>query len=125
MGYWFGKYSKCTSWRKTPAKIGNNWYTPNGERIRNPKAYFKAVKRNGRYWEGNTGWKESNRYCSHDEYSNDYEENIFGDRSNSEYNIYDDEEYYRENYSSHDFEDDRYDFKNLYGESYYDEFDDY
>ena len=61
MGYWFGKSSKNSSWRKTPTKINDNWYTPSGEKVNNPKAYFKAIEKNGRKWEGDTGWKSSNR----------------------------------------------------------------
>ncbi len=56
MGYWFGERSECSSWRKTPTKINNKWYTPSGERIKDPKAYFRKVKRNGEYWKGDTGW---------------------------------------------------------------------
>jgi len=63
MGYWFGKSSKCTSWRKTPTKIGKSWYTPKGEKIKNTKSYFKTVEKNGKYWEGNTGWKKTNKNC--------------------------------------------------------------
>ncbi len=59
MGYWFGKYDNCRGWRKTPAKINKSWYTPSGKKIRNPSAYFEAVDRNGRYWEGNTGWNNN------------------------------------------------------------------
>lgn len=81
MGYWFGEFSDCTSWRKTPTKIGDTWYTPKGEKIKNPDAYFAAVERNGRYWEGDTGWKKSNRYCSskydHEDTYNDYDEENF------------------------------------------------
>lgn len=69
MGYWFGSFSDCYSWRKTPVKIGNTWYTPSGDRIHDPDAYFAAVRRNGRYWTGNTGWRDSNRYC--DAYDDD------------------------------------------------------
>ena len=61
MGYWFGKVDKRLSWRKTPTKINDQWYTPTGEKIHNPDAYFKAVDRNGEYWKGNTGWKKSNK----------------------------------------------------------------
>ncbi len=60
MGHWFGKSSKKSSWRKTPAKINDNWYTPKGEKIHNPEAYFKAVRKNGEYWKGNTGWDPRN-----------------------------------------------------------------
>ena len=59
MGYWYGRYDNCKNWRKTPAKINNKWYTPSGEKIHNPSAYFDAVERNGRHWEGNTGWDSS------------------------------------------------------------------
>ncbi len=68
MGYWFGKFSDCYPWRKTPTKIGNTWYTPYGEVVRNPSAYFAAIERNGRYWEGNTGWEgERFRSCNIDD----------------------------------------------------------
>ena len=68
MGYWFGKFSKCYPWRKTPVKIGDTWYTPYGEVVRDPDAYFAAIKRNGRYWEGNTGWdKERFNSCEYEE----------------------------------------------------------
>jgi hypothetical protein len=63
MGYWFGEFNDCMPWRRTPVKIGDKWYTPTGERIRNPSAYFRAVRRNGRYWEGNTGWEERKSWC--------------------------------------------------------------
>ncbi len=52
MGYWFGESSDCYPWRKTPTKIGNTWYTPYGEVVHDPEAYFAAIERNGRYWEG-------------------------------------------------------------------------
>ena len=74
MGYWFGKSSKCYPWRKTPTKIGNTWYTPTGEVVRDPDAYFAAIKRNGRYWEGNTGWDAKKfRECEIDYDFDDYE----------------------------------------------------
>ena len=57
MGHWFGKSSKRLPWRKTPTKIGNKWYTPNGERIWDPGKYFEAVDENGEYWKGDTGWR--------------------------------------------------------------------
>ncbi len=60
MGHWFGKSKASNTWRKTPAKINNNWYTPSGEKIYNPDAYFKAVRKNGEYWTGDTGWSPSN-----------------------------------------------------------------
>ncbi len=60
MGYWFGVYDKRLSWRKTPVKINGKWYTPYGEPIYDPDAYFRAVERNGRYWEGDTGWVKEN-----------------------------------------------------------------
>lgn len=56
MGYWFGKFDTNKKWRKTPVKINGKWFTPTGEGIHDPKAYFRAVRRNGRYWEGDTGW---------------------------------------------------------------------
>jgi len=61
MGHWFGKSSKNTTWRKTPAKVGGNWYTPSGSQVKNPSSYFKTVSRNGSYWKGNTGWKPKNK----------------------------------------------------------------
>jgi len=66
MGYWFGKHSKCSPWRKTPTKIGNKWYTPKGEPIRDPEAYFSTVEQNGRYWNSNTGYKRRRNRCSHE-----------------------------------------------------------
>ena len=51
MGYWFGESSDRYPWRKTPTKIGNTWYTPYGEVVHDPEAYFTAIERNGRYWE--------------------------------------------------------------------------
>lgn len=56
MGFWFGKSDKCTPWRKTPAKIGNNWYTPTGEKVHSPGRYFNTIKKNGEQWKGDTGW---------------------------------------------------------------------
>jgi len=43
----------------------------------------------------------------------------------NEYDFYEDEEYYNRHYSSHDRDDDRYTLKDIYGDDYYDEFDDY
>ena len=60
MGYWFGNGSKKSSWRKTPTKINDDWYTSSGEKIENPKRYFKAVRENGTYWKGDTGWEKNN-----------------------------------------------------------------
>jgi len=57
MGFWFGKSSSTSSWRKTPTKIGKQWYTPSGETVRNSKSYFGTIQKNGEYWKGNTGWK--------------------------------------------------------------------
>lgn len=59
MGHWFGKFREDKPWRKTPAKINGTWYTPRGEKIENPTAYFATVARRGRYWEGDTGWTAS------------------------------------------------------------------
>lgn len=59
MGHWFGKFDSSKTWRKTPATIGGQWYTTTGKVIRNPESYFDTVRENGRYWEGNTGWKNS------------------------------------------------------------------
>jgi hypothetical protein len=58
MGHWFGKFDSNKSWRKTPAKIKGNWYTPTGQKVKDPGAYFKAIKKNGRNWEGDTGWND-------------------------------------------------------------------
>ena len=60
MGYWFGKGDPRLTWRKTPTKINGKWYTPSGERIYNPRAYFKAIEKNGRKWENDTGWSSNN-----------------------------------------------------------------
>jgi len=111
MGYWFGEFSNCTSWRKTPVKIGNTWYTPSGERIRNPKAYFAKVRRNGRYWENNTGWKKSNKFCEREYDDFDYN-----------FENYDNEDY---DYNDNSYEEERWDLRDIYGDFYDDEFDDY
>jgi len=58
MGYWFGKFDSKAPWRKTPAKINDNWYTPAGERVRDSRKYFGTIKQNGEYWKGKTGWKK-------------------------------------------------------------------
>ncbi len=55
-GYWFGKKRPGTNWRKTPVKIGDQWYTPKGEKVRNPEAYWATINRRGRFWVGDTGW---------------------------------------------------------------------
>ncbi len=77
MGYWFGRSSSCYPWRKTPTKIGNTWYTPYGEVVRDPDAYFAAIRRNGRYWEDDTGWDEDS-YNSCD-YDDDYDDDDYDD----------------------------------------------
>jgi hypothetical protein len=58
MGHWFDDFHDDLPWRKTPAKIGGTWYTPKGDRIENPHAYFAAVNKRGRFWEGDTGWPD-------------------------------------------------------------------
>jgi hypothetical protein len=58
MGFWFGKFDSTKPWRRTPVKINNRWYTPKGEKVRNSRAYFEKIEKNGRYWEGKTGWKK-------------------------------------------------------------------
>ena len=58
MGFWFGNSSIKNPWRKTPTKIGKQWYTPTGETVRDSKAYFGTIQKNGEYWKGNTGWKK-------------------------------------------------------------------
>ncbi len=105
MGYWFGESSDCYPWRKTPTKIGDTWYTPTGEVVRNPSAYFAAIERNGRYWEGNTGW-DSDRFHScnladDDDFLNDLDD------------YYEDEDYYIDEKSP---------FSSSYDECDYDDF---
>jgi len=105
MGYWFGEGNDCYSWRKTPTKIGDTWYTPKGEKIHNPKAYFNTVGKRGRYWEGNTGWKKSNSGCNSN--ISDY------DNSNNYYNSFD--QNYEEEFSEpHDVDDEVCDFYDDY-----------
>ena len=92
MGYWFGESSDCYPWRKTPTKIGNTWYTPYGEVVHDPEAYFAAIERNGRYWEGNTGW-DKDRYNScnssyKDEDIEDDFDNYFDDGDDDYYSEY-------------------------------------
>jgi len=60
-GFWFGIFDKNKPWRKTPTKISGQWYTPKGDKVRNPKAYFKTIEKRGRYWKGNTGWKNKKK----------------------------------------------------------------
>lgn len=109
MGYWFNEFDNCTTWRKTPVKIGNKWYTPKGEKIVNPAAYFSKVKQNGRYWDNNTGWRKSNKYCSGSgtNYSNNAQwNNLEYEKYDRGWDDHDDEKYYREMYYSHDHKDD-------------------
>lgn len=61
MGHWFNEFRDDKGWRKTPAKINGKWYTQKGELINDPKAYFSAVNKNGRYWEKDTGWTKGNK----------------------------------------------------------------
>ncbi|MGX9366797.1 hypothetical protein ACTVJH_12270 [Desulfoplanes sp. PS50] len=59
MGHWFGRFRDDMPWRKTPARIKGVWYTPRGDKIDNPDAYFATVARRGRFWDGDTGWPGS------------------------------------------------------------------
>jgi len=34
------------------------WYTTTGETVRDSKAYFGTIQKNGDYWKGKTGWKK-------------------------------------------------------------------
>lgn len=61
MGYWFNKFRDDLPWRKTPAKIKGKWYTPKGELIEDPDAYFAVVEKRGRFWEGDTGWPKKKK----------------------------------------------------------------
>ena len=106
MGYWFGESSDCYPWRKTPTKIGNTWYTPYGEVVHDPEAYFAAIERNGRYWEGNTGW-DKDRYnsCSSsykDDGIEDDFDNFFDDDDDDYYTEY--ENSYSNSYDSCDYD---------------------
>mgnify|MGYP000703171344 CR=1 FL=1 len=52
MGFWNGIFDKAKGWRFTPVKINGQWYTPLGKLVKNPNAYWTAIKRNGRFWNG-------------------------------------------------------------------------
>lgn len=64
MWNWFWKTDKNLSFRTTPTKIGENWYSPKWEKIKDPKKYFQAINNNWKYWQKwnakTTNWKQEN-----------------------------------------------------------------